>query len=205
MTDQFNRNDLTELNARLSLIESMISEGRQKTESYGWTFVLWGIAYYVAIAWATLGHSNLAWPVTMVAAGILTGVIITRRAARNPETTTGRSIGAIWMGLGLALFVLCTSLAASGHAEQHVFVAVIMAMLGAANATSSIILKWKAQFACALAWLAGSAVSCFGTITQSSYAFLAAIFLCQIVFGIWLMISDARERKTRARTGAVHA
>ena len=48
----------------------MIAEGRRTTESWGWTFVLWGVAYYVAIAWAALGHSTLAWPVTMIAAGI---------------------------------------------------------------------------------------------------------------------------------------
>ena len=200
-----NQSELNELNQRLNLIESMIAEGRQKTESYGWTFVLWGIAYYVAIAWATLGHSSLAWPVTMVAAGILTGIIGARRASRQPETTIGRSIPAIWLGMGLALFVLCTSLASSHHLEQQVFIAVIMAMLGAANATSSIVLKWKAQFACALTWLAGSVASCFGTVTQSSYAFLGAIFLCQIVFGTYLMLSEARERKAGAKAGTAHA
>ena len=41
-----------ELKDRLSLIESMIAEGRRTTESWGWTFVFWGVAYYVAIAWA---------------------------------------------------------------------------------------------------------------------------------------------------------
>ena len=33
-----------ELKDRLSLIESMIAEGRRHTESWGWTFVLWGVA-----------------------------------------------------------------------------------------------------------------------------------------------------------------
>ena len=60
-----------ELSDRLSLIESMIAEGRRTTESWGWTFVLWGVAYYVAILWATLGHSNWAWPVTMSAACVV--------------------------------------------------------------------------------------------------------------------------------------
>ena len=35
-----------ELKDRLSLIESMIAEGRRTTESWGWTFVLWGVAYF---------------------------------------------------------------------------------------------------------------------------------------------------------------
>ena len=74
--------DRQELNDRLNLIETMIAEGRQKTESWGWTFVLWGIAYYVAIAWATLGHSNLAWPVTMIGTSILTAVVASRKSSR---------------------------------------------------------------------------------------------------------------------------
>ena len=41
-----------DLKDRLALIESMMSEGRRTTESWGWTFLLWGIAYMVAILWA---------------------------------------------------------------------------------------------------------------------------------------------------------
>ena len=44
-----------ELNERLSLIQSMIAEGRRSTESWGWSFLLWGIAYCVATAWSALG------------------------------------------------------------------------------------------------------------------------------------------------------
>jgi len=191
--------DRQELNDRLSLIETMIAEGRRTTESWGWTFVLWGVAYYVAIAWSTLGHSYYAWPVTMISTALLTALVASRRGSREPETTIGRSIGAIWIGLGISLFVLCLSTALSGHAEQHVFVAMVGAMLGAANATSGIILKWKAQFACAIVWWAMTVVSLFGTIDQSSIAFLVAIFLCQIVFGTYIAISEARDPQFKAR------
>jgi hypothetical protein len=44
--------------------------------------------------------------------------------------------------------------------------------------------------------------TCFGTAAQSLMVFLVAIFLCQIVFGIYGMIADARERNRR---GLVHA
>jgi len=56
-----------------TLIETMVAEGRRTTESWGWTFVLWGVAYLGATAWASLGRSNLACPVTMIAAAIATG------------------------------------------------------------------------------------------------------------------------------------
>ncbi len=59
--------DELELKDRLSLIETMIAEGRRTTESWGWTFVLWGASLLRGHFWAALGHSYLAWPVTMTA------------------------------------------------------------------------------------------------------------------------------------------
>lgn len=187
-----------DLKDRLSLIESMIAEGRRKTESWGWTFVLWGLAYYVAICWATFGHSNLAWPVTMIAASALTGIIISRKSRSQPETTLGRAMAALWLAMGISVFTLLMSLGFSGHFEFHVFVAIIGAFLGCANAASSIILKWKMQFACAVVWWASSIAACFGSETQVTVVFLVAIFFCQIVFGIYGMIAETRKQRQAA-------
>jgi hypothetical protein len=190
--------DELELKERLNLIESMIAEGRRTTESWGWTFVLWGVAYYVAIAWATWGHSSLAWPVTMIAAGALMGVLISRKARNRPETTLGRAMTAIWIAMGISLFTLLLALSLSGRIDYRVFVAIVGAMLGGANAASSLILKWKMQFVCAVVWWASAVAACFGSENQTTAAFLVAIFICQIVFGIYGMISEARERRQDA-------
>lgn len=187
--------DRQELNDRLSLIETMIAEGRQSTQSWGWTFVLWGVAYYVAIAWAYWGNPAVAWPVTMIAAGLITALVAMRRSSGRPETKVGRSMASVWISLGISLFLFGICAGISGHADQHVVIAVIATMLGMANATSSLTLNWKPQFACAIIWWATAVVSLFGTITQSSVGFLVAIFFCQIVFGIYMMIGEAREAK----------
>jgi hypothetical protein len=50
-------------------------------------------------------------------------------------------------------------------------------------------------------WWVTSVVACFGSIAQLTVVFLAAIFLCQIVFGIYAMILEAR----RSRGEFVHA
>ena len=42
-----------EIGERIALIESMMREGRRSTEQWGWNFLLWGIAYLVAVAWST--------------------------------------------------------------------------------------------------------------------------------------------------------
>ncbi len=190
-----------ELKDRLNLIENMIAEGRRTTESWGWTFVLWGVAYYVAIAWSAWSHSTLAWPVTMIGASVLTVVLVSRRRRSGPPTTIGRAMGAIWFAMGISSFLLLLSIGMSGRFEFHIFVAIIGAMLGMANATSSIILKWKMQFGCAVVWWAAAVIGCFGSEIQGSIAFIVAIFLCQIVFGIYGIIGGSRER----RQDAVHA
>lgn len=191
-----------ELKDRLELIESMIAAGRRTTESWGWTFVLWGVAYYVATAWATWGHSRLAWPVTMIAAGILTGLAIARMKKGQPSTTLGRAVGAVWRAMGISLFVVLMSLGISGRYETHVFMAIIGGMLCVANLTSAMILKWKMQLACAVVWLGSAVAACFGTETQAGIAFLAATFFCQIVFGIYAMILESRRRR---QSGVAHA
>jgi hypothetical protein len=192
-----------ELKDRLSLIESMIAEGRRNTESWGWTFVLWGVVYYLAIAWSAWGHSVWAWPVTMLIAVIVTVGVASLKADNHPETTLGRAIGSIWMALGISMFLLFLALGLSGRlTDQHLFVAVISAILGMANGASALILRWKVQFACAVVWWVAVVTTCFGTDTQSMIVFLVAIFLCQIVFGIYGAIAEAQERKRR---GPIHA
>jgi hypothetical protein len=190
-----------ELKDRLSLIETMIAEGRRTTENYGWTFVLWGVAYYVAIAWAALGHDYLAWPITMTAAGVLTGVIIGIKRCKRPATTTSRAVGSIWYAMGFSLFIILMSMGFSERADQHTFIAITAAMLATANAASSIFLRWKLQFACALVWWALTIYACFGGDKLLTIAYLAAIFFCQIVFGIYATICESRRRNQ----GAPHA
>jgi len=189
------RNEEQELKDRLSLIENMITEGRRTTSSYGWIFVLWGIAYCVAIFLDTGLHFQLAWPVTMTCAALLTAIPCMSKQCGHPPTTTGRALGALWSGAGISMFIVLFSLGYSGKMGLHIFVAVICGMLGSVNASSSMILKWKLQFACALVWWATTIYACFGKGRYLMPVFLAAIFLCQIVFGIYLMIREARAHK----------
>jgi hypothetical protein len=207
MTDEMDGKDLAE---RVRLIETMMTEGRHRTERWGWTFVLWGVAYLVATAWSSglvggpvWSQRYLAWPLTMIAASIATGVVISRMKKGQPANTLGRAIGATWKAMGISLFIVLMSLGLSGRYDQHVFVAIIGGMLGVANMASAIILKWKMQFACAVVWLASAAVACFVTENQAGIAFLVATFFCQIVFGIYAIICESQRRKLQ--NGVVNA
>jgi len=192
-----------ELKERLSLIESMIAEGRRYTQSWGWTFVLWGVAYYLAIAWSAWSHSVWAWPATILIAVIITVVIASLKVGNQPATTLGRAIGSIWIALGISMALLFLALGLSGRlTDQHIFVAVIAAILGMANGASALILRWKVQLACAVVWWMAAVTTCFDTDARSTIVFLVAIFLCQIVFGIYGVIAEAQERKGR---GPIHA
>jgi hypothetical protein len=195
-----------ELKDRLSLIENMIAEGRRTTESWAWTFVFWGLAYYVAIAWTVWDQWPWAWLVTMASAWVLCWAIIRRKHKNQPEpkpaTTIGRAIFSVWAAMGVSLALLLPALGLSGRFSQHVFVAIVCAMLGVANGASGMIIRWKAQIASAFVWWAATVAACFGSDDQCTAVFLVAIFFCQIVFGIYGMVCEARLRRQR---GAIHA
>lgn len=200
MQDHMNTDELKQ---RLALIEDMITEGRRSTESWGWIFVLWGIAYYVAILGGGIIKSPIVWPVTMICACVLTGVLVASRKGHNhANTTIGRAIGSVWIAAGVSMFIVFLSLGTSGRIDQHIMVAVLGAMLGSANAASAMMLKWRLQFACALVWWACAVFACFGKSAYITIAFLTATFLCQIVFGMYAMVMDARRHKAR---GVSHA
>ena len=206
-----------ELNERLSLIESMIAEGRRSTESWGWVFLLWGVAYGGAIAWASWGQGlsvwgnryveigsariGLAWPVTMIVATIATLAIGLRKGKVSPATSLVRSVVSVWIAAGIAMLILFPAFGASGRLDQHSFVAIVAAMLGVANAASGLILRWKAQLVCGIVWWVTSVAACFGSVAQLTTVFLCAIFVCQIVFGIYAMVLESR----RNRREIVHA
>ena len=200
-----------ELTERLELIENMIAEGRRSTTRWAWTIVLWGVAFYVAIAWSSgmfggpiWGQHYMAWPVTMTGTWLLSWGLSARMrtSAKSPMTTVGWAIISIWTAMGISMFALLLPLGLSGRADQQVCVAVVATLLGTANAASGMLLKWKAQIGCAVVWWMASGASLFGTVTQSTIAFLVAIFICQILFGIYAMILESRGHR---RQGAVNA
>ncbi len=203
--------DNLELTERLELIQNMIAEGRRSTTRWAWTIVLWGVAFYVAIAWSSgmfggpiWGQHYMAWPVTMIGTWVLTWSLAgrMRNSAKAPMTTVARAIMSIWVAMGISMFALLFPLGLSGRGDQQVSVAVVATLLGTANAASGILVKWTAQIACAVVWWVAAAASLFGTVTESTIAFLVAIFICQIVFGIYAMICESRERR---RQGAANA
>jgi hypothetical protein len=95
-----------------------------------------------------------------------------------------------------------SALGFSGRFNWHIFVAIVAAMLGFANGASGMLLRWKAQIATAFAWWAASVAACFGSDDQCMVVFVVVIFLCQIVFGGYGMLWEARLRKQQ---GANHA
>lgn len=191
-----------ELKDRLSMIETMIAEGRRTTSSWGWVFVFWGVAYFIAIAWTAYNHWPWAWLVTMMSAWVLCGGIIwsmkRNQPQRRPCTTIGRAITSIWMAMGVSMVLLFPALGFSGILNQHIFVAIVAAMLGVANGASGMLLRWKAQIASAMVWWAATVAACFGSDNRCTVVLVVAIFFCQIVFGVYAIIFEARARRLEA-------
>ena len=198
-----NERDISE---RIALIESMMQAGRKSTEYWGWNFLLWGIAYLVAVAWSSFlpdtGGRWLAWPITMIFAVLLTVGIARRRTRNQPRTEKSRGLQAIWMAVGFGIFVFAFPVAYSGHWEAHAFIAAIEVMLGIAHVASGSFLRWPLQIVVGALWWAAAIASCFVSSNGIAYVFLAATLVCNIAFGIYLMIRESRD-KARARGAEV--
>jgi hypothetical protein len=192
-------NDVRE---QVALIERMMREGRRTTEYWGWAFVLWGVAYLVAIGWSYAPHAGLAWPVTMIGAALLTVAISSAKRRNQPPTTVGRSIGGVWVAVSVSLFIFCFCSAFSGHYEAHTSAAAVEAFLGAANLASGIILRWKIQQAIAAMWWVAAAATFFLDMQGILIVLVVSILLGNIAFGVYLMIRETRD-KARIRAGQV--
>jgi hypothetical protein len=195
-----------ELTERIALIESMMQAGRKSTEYWGWNFLLWGIAYLVAVAWSSFlpntGGRWLAWPITMIFAVLLTIGIARRRTRNQPRTEKSRALQAIWMAMGCGIFVFAFPVAWSGHFQAQSFIAAIEVMLGIAHVASGSFLRWPLQMVVGALWWVAAIASCFVSENGIAYVFLAATFVCMIGFGIYLMIRESRD-KARARGAEV--
>lgn len=193
-----------EIGERIALIESMMRDGRRSTQHWGWNFLLWGAAYFIAVAWSSfLPGRMLAWPVTMILAVFLTIVIASRNARNVPRTERMRGLQSIWTAVGCGIFVFAFPAAYSGHFEAHAFMAAIEAMLGIAHVASGSFLRWTMQIVVGALWWAAAIASCFvSTGNEVAYIFLAATFVCNICFGIYLMVRESQD-KARARGGRV--
>lgn len=190
--EQANRQDMQE---RFELIEKMMLEARRTTEYWGWNFVLWGTAYLIAIAWASLGRMpSLAWPVTIIAAGIATAVIARKKIQGKPGTVLGRAMMAIWTAVGAALFIFCFATSSAGHWDTHASTAAIECFLGAANMASGILLHWRLQTSVGILWWAAAIATCFVTASQVGWIFIAITLVGMIGFGLYLMVLESRAK-----------
>jgi hypothetical protein len=138
----------------------------------------------------------------MLSAVVVTLAIGLRKGRGRSGTTMSRAIVSIWSAAGISMMTLFPALGFSGKIDEHSFIAVLAAMFGAINGASGFILRWKAQIACAIVWWITSVAACFVSDAQVVAVFLTAIFLCQIVFGVYAMMMESRRRREGA---VVHA
>lgn len=200
----------SELLSRLDLIQAMVEEGRRITEYWGWVFVLWGAAYLIAIGWSYWAQApQWAWPVTMIAATVLTVIFAVRKTRNKPRRGVGRAMGSIWLVLGISIFAYIFSVANSGHYEPHASTAAIEILLGMANGASALIIRSRVQLLIAVLWWASGIATCFVALGFVLPILLIDAVFGMIAFGIYLMACERRDRRLRAQTevhpGATHA
>lgn len=183
---------------RLHLIESMIHEGRRSTDYWGWMFILWGVAYLIAIGWAYfLPHPQYSWPVVMTLALLVSAGVSAWKRKRHskPETTQSRALAGIWCSIAAAISLFVFAGSASGHFEFHMFLAGIEILIGAAHAASAFTLRWRPQFFIALVWWICGVVSYYVAIDHLIPVLIVGTLIGNIGFGLYLMRRESTDRR----------
>lgn len=185
------RDDLVQ---RITLMETMIAEGRCSTQRYGWVFVAWGVCYIVASLWAGMGpHPIWAWPVCLAITIPGVNVGLWRQGRAAAVSSMSRTLGAVWMAFGVGIMLFVGTVAASHHFDDVMFLSVICFFLGTVNITSAAIYRWKMQGLAGAIWWASGVFALFVSQEAAGIAFLVATFLSQIVFGLYLMVLESRR------------
>jgi hypothetical protein len=180
---------------RLKLIESMMAEGRRSTQRWGWSFLLWGIGPPIAMRWAAhWPHAVWAWPVTMGVCIVINGLVVKARNRRGEsETTTMRSVGAVWTCAGVTVVLLAVGAVWSGMVEFRCVYVALFALAAVAHGASSLILRWWPQFLAALVWWVASVMAYVAPAARLPELAVLALILGNIVFGPWLTYCEWRR------------
>ena len=187
--------DRKEMLDRLKLIESMMAEGRRSTQRWGWSFLLWGIGPLIAMRWAAhWPHAVWAWPVTMGVCIVINGLVVKARNRRGEsETTTMRSVGAVWTCAGVTVVLLAVGAVWSGMVEFRCVYVALFALAAVAHGASSLTLRWWPQFLAALVWWVASVMAYVAPAARLPELAVLALILGNIVFGPWLTYCEWRR------------
>ncbi len=200
-----NRDDLV---ARLDLMEAMIAEGRRATGRFGWIFVLWGLIDLAGMALELQNPGRIwNWPVVITLGMVLqfAGFTLQRRRGRCSSTNMrSRAMSAIWGMMGLTLVLYCFTAIFTHNTGGRGYLAAIFVIIGMANATSAIILRWGMQGAVAVLWWAGGLSFFFVPFTLHWFVgvFSLEMLFGMVFFGLYAMWL---ERRTPPPTVAVNA
>jgi len=193
-----------ELMQRVELIEQMLAEGRRTTQYYGWIYLLWGVGHITALAivWATR-NPMLAWGTTMTACGIITGIVFGCARRRQVKTTTiALAIGAVWWAIGISLCIVGFLGMFShnfGPVAMHAMPVFTLLLLGVANFTSAVILRWPLQLAIALFfWVAATAMF-YLPFKAAFWDYAVAMLIGNVLFGLYLMVLENRQNRLGRR------
>jgi hypothetical protein len=115
-------------------------------------------------------------------------------------------LGMVWMAVGSGIFVFAFPAIYSGHFEAHAFMAAIEVMLGIAHVAAGSMLRWSTQIAVGVLWWVAAIATCFvPTGNDVAFIFLAAVLVCNIGFGTYLMIRESRDKALERARAVQHA
>lgn len=153
---------------------------------WGWLLILAGVSVFV-LQQIDFAYPYIVWPLVGVIGGIVAGVHGKRASQNLPAATVAdMSIGAVWMGFGISLFLFIVALVMNGVSPDSI----IILLTGLPTFATGMILKFRPLvLGGVLFWIIGFA-SFFIPAEFSSLAFSVAILLGYLLPGFALKSAE---------------
>jgi len=191
-----------ELLQRIALVETMIAEGRRSTARCGWIFVLWGLVDIAGVGWEKVqSNFDWIWPITLATGLAIQFLVMALRGGAGTvgrRSVQNRNIAAVWSMMGLTVILYVFAGLFQHKAWQISYIVAILMFVGMAHAISALILRWPVQGAVAVLWWAGGIGMYFIGGDYFLAIFVAEMFFGMVLFGLYAMWLDGRERQGRA-------
>jgi hypothetical protein len=195
MPTTFEEANTEDVLARVSLMESLIEQGRASARRWGEFAVLWGTGSLIAYLWEAHTGNWHSWLWLDAVAYPLEAILWIRRWRQiRAITQSMRFVNALWLFTGLSMNLLGFSGLFQTQMSGRAINQMVMLVMGTANLVSGTAFRWPLQIIIgAMFW--GAAIA-FLFVNGPFYfwTYVSATFFGEVCFGIYLLITERKNQ-----------
>jgi hypothetical protein len=190
---RFEESDAHEVLARVSLMESLIEQGRETTCRWGEFAVLWGIGTPAAFL---LSHFRPTWHpwlwLSVICYPTTVFLWIRRWHIYRNVSQIGRFVNALWLTSAFAMNAGGLVAGFSPYISNRAIYETIFLLMGTAHATSGFAFRWPLQIAVASLWWVAALLFLFVPPPFILWIYCSTFLVGELGFGVYLMVTERK-------------